>query len=298
MRSTLILFLVLLPEILTQQSNIDKLPYQTVIISTSGLNVREAASLDSPIIARIPYGEEVQVLNQVNEQDTFNIKSKKGNDINGFWVEVEYQKTNGYVFSAYLKPSYLEFPQKLIDPGYALLIENCVCNNVFNYNPGLNWYGIFADAGRSDFIIEQIVPSFYKTAGAMGDLVCIESDSESKSTFILGCKESIKVGAGYFSGSYVENSWEEPINYKSEVFMESEALYYCHDNVDLELESPSGLSARGLVWEGDLNGDGVNEFIIQFGSAKYGKLGLFFSDKTSIDAPYRMVAEFTLSYCC
>lgn len=270
----------------------------SVVISTTGLNMRDTPSLDGAIASKLPYGTAVKIIDDGMNLETFSVITSRGDSIEGRWMEVQAGTTKGYVFSAYLKPAYIEFPQKLIDPDYALLIESCVCENAFNYTSDFNWYGIYGDTGRIHFSSKQVIPSYYKSVGPMSDVVCIETNERLKSAFIIGSKFPISASTGYFSGGYSNTSWEDSEGYNQEFYLDNEQLYYCNNNRDVELDSPEDLVARGLVWAGDINEDGIDDFIIHYGSPKYGKLGLLVSGPYSEEKPYRLVAEFTLGYCC
>lgn len=120
-----------------QKRKYAKRKYRT--IASTGLNLRTEPKLSSETILKIPYFDEVQVVDENSfGSDTLNLKknengelvSKIGNNIIGDWVKVKYENQVGYVFSAYImrgENSYTGRPKGL-NKKYGLHFtgENCV----------------------------------------------------------------------------------------------------------------------------------------------------------------------------
>lgn len=72
----------------------------------SGLNMRTAPSIKADKIINIPFGKQVQVIEQLPEANPFTYKmlsDKKTNWlVEGHWVKVAFEQQMGYVFSGYL----------------------------------------------------------------------------------------------------------------------------------------------------------------------------------------------------
>ena len=53
-----------------------------------------------------------------------------------------------------------------------------------------------------------------------------------------------------------------------------------------------------VQWKGDLDNDGLDDFIIHFGSGKAGELVLFLSSKAEPGELFKKVARYVTKYCC
>ncbi len=84
---------------------------QFYVTTKAGLVMREKPDVTSGKIAVIPYRTILSVLR-------INYPSMEINGVNGFWKRVEYNKTEGWVFSGYLDR---------IDPDYRARVENKSC---------------------------------------------------------------------------------------------------------------------------------------------------------------------------
>lgn len=65
------------------------------VIALSGLNMRTEASLAAKPVAKLPYGSEIQLIQEKREE-------VKVGWMNGFWAQVRYGEKTGYVYSPYL----------------------------------------------------------------------------------------------------------------------------------------------------------------------------------------------------
>lgn len=68
---------------------------QSYVYATSGLNLRATAGTDGQILTVIPFGERVTILDDSTAVERIDW-------LEGKWVQVSYQGTQGYLFSAYL----------------------------------------------------------------------------------------------------------------------------------------------------------------------------------------------------
>lgn len=101
------------------------------VFAKSGLNLRTGHNISFEKIIRIPFGEEILILNTFGFEEKYNDEIE---ELKGHWVYVEYGNYKGYVFDGFI--SKLRIPDYSID-------EEFECNEIGIIDKYLNMkYGI------------------------------------------------------------------------------------------------------------------------------------------------------------
>ena len=260
------------------------------VISTSGVNLRSHPDQNANILEKVNYGEQLLKIGGTGERE--NIMG-----INGQWVKVKYKKLEGYVFDPYVITSNWDFPTLPLNEKFALLCPVCTCFGNFQYNAKLKWYGIFKTP--SGFEAKQVFYSYHRQAAAIGEEVCIDVTDDKKPLFILGSQMNIKATSGAYAkpvglpGAFNNT---ELINRNFFYDHKLNKLIYCYENREIDV-SEKELIPNTLSWRGDLNEDGVEDFIVDFGD-KFSKSILYLSFKVNKQVTFKKTAEFYNGYCC
>jgi hypothetical protein len=254
------------------------------VIATSGLNLRSQPHTQSTILAKLPYG--TKVIHQKETTSTID------------WIKVTANNQIGYLYKKYLAPYNYKFPTAKINSDYSLLLPNCTCFDNFQYDPELNWIGVHKTQKENSFQVQPISFSYYHQKATIGTEVCIEINSDNIPEFIIGSKQPLSVEQAHYSPpfEYIDESIAEALNNDFYFSEDSNELLYCYNNRDILL-TEKDLRPRSIHWKGDINGDGVEDFIIKYGE-KMAKLVLILSDYSGSDIAYIKVAEYYFGYCC
>ena len=279
------------------QSNVGAVNESRLVIATSGLNLRKAPTLKSSVIKLVKYGHEVQVIENPTsiKQDTIEIGN--GKELVGQWLKVSYRGDKGYMFSPFLaKIEAQYFPTELVDENFALLFEGSNCYYNFQYRRGFSWTGIYKTV--SGKYRSKKVNVTYSTSNEMGhESYSIDTDEQEDLLFIVGSKTTeINVNDGNYS--YFESIRDQ----KGKILDRIEyndfegTLTYCHDDMSYNL-SDEKYQALSIVWRGDLDDDGFDDFIIQYGEND-GRIVLHLSSQAEAGDLFKAVAEYYIGYCC
>ena len=279
------------------QSNVGAVNESRLVIATSGLNLRTAPSLESSVIRLVKYGHEVQLLEASVPSRLETIQTGAGKTLNGQWLRVSYRGDEGYMFSPFLaKIESQYFPTDLVDDNFALLLEGPNCYYNFQYRRGFDWTGIYKTV--SGKYRSKKVNITYSTSYEMGhESYSIDTDEQEDLLFIIGTRNTpIKVNKGLYS--YYESLNKQKGQIIDQVYYDSMtgAVNICHDNVSYDLSDKTH-AAMSIVWRGDLDDDGIDDFIIQYGE-KDGKIVLHLSSQAKAGELHKAVAEYYIGYCC
>ena len=268
-----------------------------VVISTSGLHLREKPSSTSPSLRLINYGARVKLISE-GEFAADTIRLINDQKIIGKWKKVRHQGIEGFMFRPYLLSiSEVDFPVKRINKDYGLWYGSETCFNNIQYDKTLNWFAI-GKKYNNTIVSKKVRPNYYWEKGAIVDNIKLETNLNFQPEFVLGTKENLKLEfTGIFNNISVDGFQEEK-KINDQMFYEKNkgSLIYCYENREVDLNAPN-LYTRGILWRGDLNEDDIDDFIIQYGE-KYGKIVLFQSNPLNFEKPFEPVAEFTIGYCC
>ena len=294
----LFIFLGLNVHLSNNQNILESKDNSMVVISTSGLNLRESPTSKSKSLFLVSYGTRVEIIAEEEfGSDTIQINMDKA--IIGKWKKVAYLGMEGYMFRPYLLSIRKNaFPIKRINDEFALWYGRGSCYNNIQYDPRLNWFAV-GKGENNNIISEKIRPRYYWEKGAIVDNIMLETNLDFQPKFLIGTKGNLKKSlTGIFNKIDPIKDFQESRKINNQMYYDKEtgSLIYCYENREVDFSYPD-LRTYGLLWRGDLNMDGVDDFIIQYG-IKSSKIVLLLSDPTDYEKPFKRVAEFKSGYCC
>ncbi len=302
------------------------------VIATNGLNIRKAPDTKSEVVGYAPFGAKVEILSETHfgwdviGEHTFYTGVGSSDEyswtepVEGFWVEVEYEGTIGYMFSAYLYygNEYLDYEnefQNSVNQDFAILYPHFNCaDNVVNV-PGMIWYGVYQVGDKIS--LRQVEINYFHDYDEISSLAVTTKDNEGL-MFIIGSKEHLPPGQVF---GHTFDKWEESIFYADYYYEElNEDLM---DNFSLNIENfekedyihreltlntggrsqalnPEGYDLgdpMNLEFIGDLDGDGQQDYIIVYGE-EFSQTVLYLSSKAEEGQTVKPVAVYYSGFCC
>ena len=295
------------------------------VISTDGLNLRAQPKLHSKVLKTVSFGEKIQVISPqhfgrdtVGQLEYSNFEGKPYQiPIDGYWLKVRYKQTEGYMFSAYLgwDITKVEEDDKQFNQDFVLLFSSISCiSNVF-YRPDWHWYGVYKQG--NDWSMKKVKVSFYNIPMDLVSDVISTSDNRNLQ-FVIGSRTPLagkapisKLGFGQsveYKPLFSYTDWQ-PVDstlkrYNLAIsrdtghnFWDTQKLVFQRNGIKQEVKSPSSDGNWFLLWCGDLDGDGNDDYIIQFGD-KGAKTILYLSKPASKGQLLKPVAVYYSGYCC
>ena len=294
---------------------------QNVVISPNGLSIRFKPSLKSKKLGVVPFGKRVEIediksygWDTIGRNEYFNGEEiSYSSPISGQWVKVKYQNIKGFMFNAYL---YSYFPyssydseiKKNLNLDFALLFpgENCFTN--INFEPNMNWYGLYFEKGK--YSLRKTTVGFYRIYSDMLDFGISSSDNKNL-LFIIGSKKPLKQKTiegefwkGFsrslypFKDEYHEAFEKHGIEFQQK---EGESLsIILKDKSKSQLLNPKEIQfsyPSAILWKGDLDGDSKPDNIFHYGE-KSGQTILYLSSEAQDGKIVKPVAAYYSGYCC
>ena len=297
---------------------------QNKVIATTGLNLRSAPNLKSDKVGLVPFGKQVNIIgdqhygmDSLGTPYTIRYTSTEAfkPEISGYWVKAQYDGIEGYLFSAYLDFDYREDNQKF-NKDVSLLFEGVNCVNNFNYNPYWNWYGLYEEGGA--MVLKKVKLSFFRFADEMAGYG-IATNVDAPSLFIIGSRKPLPktlLSGQYFSPYEAKGSLynfaangeineellqQSPIEVFTSKSNQLNTLLALNDGNGLQqILNPSELyfsMPMGIVWQGDIDGDGNDDYIIHYGEES-SQTVLYLSSFAKKNEIVRPVAAWHSGYCC
>lgn len=308
-----------------QESQFQYDPSRNVVIATTGLNLRMSPSLTSEVLAVIPFGSKVDIIDdQYYGFDTlgtsyevfFSSEESFTPKVGGYWVKGRFNEQVGYLFSAYLDWDHNAVDQ-VFNRDVALLFEGVNCSSNYRYDPSWHWYGCYKENGA--LVLKKIKLSFFLTLDEMTGFG-ISTNIKAPSYFIIGSKvalpKTILEGTCY---SHVEGQSGYLYDHGSglginQSILQASGLEFFKnpandwDNLLLlrgknnkeQILNPSKLqlsSPMSILWHGDLDGDNETDYIINFGEES-SQTVLYLSTHAGKGEVVRPVAAWFSGYCC
>lgn len=298
------------------------------VISPDGLNIRETPSVNGRKLGAAPFKAKLEILEDGNGVwDTLGVREFKAPEagpgesweipVEGTWVKVQYKNISGYVFSAFLFREWESKDLKGINDDYILLIPGQDCYDNIHDLSGRTFYGLYVEDGKAR-LKEIRPPGYFAMQDEMAPLVVSAKDNINL-VCIIGSRRKLPVGMrnGYFGGRYLT---EENTLYGSgrdgfrEDFLDGHGLYgVMPENGSIyEAKLYAGKKGRGtwlgteqevfgaaesLIWRGDLDGDGKDDYLISYGE-KVAHTALYLSSEAKGRDIVRLVALLFDGYCC
>ena len=297
---------------------------QNKVIATTGLNLRSAPSLKSAKVGLVPFGKSVNIVGEQHYGKEslgkpYKIYHTEGEvfepEVEGYWVKAEYEGLEGYLFSAYLDYDMQE-ESDVFNKNVSILFEGIDCANNLKYNPYWNWYGLYEEEGK--MVLKKVNLSFFRLEYEMGGYG-IATNIDKPSLFLIGSQKAFPksiLDGQYFSpyeakGSLYDFSASGEINEELlattsvEMFMsrsnELNAILAINNEEGFrQILNPSQLHLSmpmGIVWQGDIDGDGKEDYIIHYGEES-SQTVLYLSSFAKKGQIVRPVAAWYSGYCC
>lgn len=285
----------------TAQSLVQKTT-KMMVISPKGINIYAKPDIHSEKIGSLPFGAKIELhFNWEAEKDT--IGSHKywthyyAHDIFiiGRWQQLSGPLQKGYVFDAYLGGLYDTYPpfrNTKLNQSHIILFPGSNCANNFQYNPNMNWFGFYKIDNQ--FIIKPVDLIFFNTADRMNNKnICAVDYKHLK--FIYGTESDLN-SVTPNNGKFIDENISTNFDNYSELSQTAKGLFIRRDGKTQILNKEYG--GLGIVrWQGDLDSDGKNDYIIHFGEVGAFYM-LFLSSEAKKNEILGAVAFFMTPYCC
>ncbi len=298
MKKLILLFFLGLTVTLSNTQNFrPSLDNSMVVISTAGLHLRENPTSKSTSLKLVSYGSRVKIIGD-KEFGSDSIRLANDKKIICKWKKVNYQGQEGFMFRPYLISIRKNtFPAKRINDQFGLWYGEGTCFNNFQYDERLNWFAIGKDKNEK-IISQKVRPNYYWEKGAIVDNIMLETNLDIQPEFLIGKKGDLKIDSEVQFNKISIDGFQEERKINDQMYYDKKdgSLIYCYENREVYFNYPD-LRIEGILWRGDLNEDGVEDFIIQYGN-KSGKIVWLQSDTSNYEKPFERVAEFTIGYCC
>lgn len=262
---------------------------------TPGIYFRSEPTQNSESLAFLTFGTKVLVCDDCikfdNKVDNKDWTLREGNVC---WKKARMNNTIGYLFSGYLIQAQIH-----TDKDLCFLIEDAICPTEINYNPKLYWYGIYPsnqtktnqqeDPHNNKLKLVQVnfTTIGEKCNGAGVPTICISTNNEEKSIFLIGIDQKLndsiirqnniydqKYGSFIFPGQRVYTTGGYYIQGRGVVTGNNDKDNSPFNFYELALINENNPSISqifstdffqkykpSLVWDGDLNGDKLPDFL-------------------------------------
>jgi hypothetical protein len=189
------------------------------VIAPSGLRMRSKPNTKSDIVVTVPYDSLV-----IACTETFGAFSTS--ETKGYWRSVQYHEHEGYMYDGFLIPRnskrimssdiQASSEQKnsisnkdevaIATPppptNFSLAIETYnYCGNIEEFNPGINWYGIYPpDENSSQYRMEKVAVELVLSQQRLSKSMefDIRTDRYEKSVFLIGSEQALDRGTVLF----------------------------------------------------------------------------------------------------
>jgi len=284
--------------------------YYTVI-ANNGLNLRSDSNLTSSVLLTIPFLSQVEKLEkEIIPNSNLSAQTK----IEGKWVKVKFKNKIGYVFDLYLvghSDNRLSEEEKTqnIEFGVTFVGSNCFYN--IHGNPRIVWKGVYKI--NNQFIIKDVKISYFNSPGLYGGQdLGITTDNNDSLVFLIGSEKNVFQNGkiyGYMDDwsnhKPIIKQWGDSIITSNYDFIEIKKINRDSLKVILTVENQTQIIdgdtrsryPTSLRWRGDLDGDGKDDFIIQFGEKSSSTI-LYLSSQADQNQIAKPVSFYVSGYCC
>lgn len=290
---------------------------RNTVIAPSGLNLRDAPGINGKVIARVPYGTQLELVDRrYHGREAVN----PNRSLNPYaWAHVRHNGQTGYLYDAYLALDYFitgenYYPSNLNDE-FVMTQRGVFQQRVVPGFDTYNWYGIYHLGSNKTMAIREIEPEMrYGSAEVSGGLfLTLGGDAEDDPLFYIGSKRPLPTGLldGFISDRFGQPvTAEGKINYAQ---LKELGVLITHVSQPKEDEPykqlriqtggtshpyrlPLSSTPLGLQLIADLNGDGQSDHLIHGhadGQDIVNVSVLFLSQPAGAPEPLRAVALWT-----
>jgi hypothetical protein len=304
-------------------------PTNAFVLALSGLRLREFPGTASKILTTIPFASKVTLMRDPtlarNEDDGYLFDA---DSIRGNWVSVKYQGKTGYVFDAYLGNQI----HKMNKASYLILEDDAWCWSDAYASKEYHYYGIFLDKNRQQATLKTIKPVFHSNHEDF-EAISMHAPGKERPYFMLATREPLAedgpVNRHHFFSKLnddyekddknqvlkydsilhtvriPESNWElscvkqkeedsNPPHYKKAVQLKDRIT----GQKQIILDKSYNLSTVYLVWCGDLDRDGIQDFMLRGGNEESGLCALFLSRNAGKGKLMRLAGIYWRWDCC
>jgi hypothetical protein len=251
-----------------------------VVLALSGINLREKPSFSSKALAIIPFGERVALTGKADPPqhvDEYRRLPMTPDSIYGYWQEVVWKNRKGYAFGAFLTDGIYRMTQ----PVYLLFENAAFCWEDTFASPDYHYYGMYHNRDSSDWTLKKIKPTFYQPEEGGARL---RAETKERPGFVIALKTPIA------EGKLLTQKMNTLLNPANKIapklppvklpfsnrqfrFVDNKPETSKNHTCELQLvEIGSGKKQTivsnvsdqiTVVWAGDLDRDGVTDFMLQ-----------------------------------
>jgi hypothetical protein len=269
-------------------------PVCGVVIAFNGLKLRTAPTFNAKTLAVIPFGETVE-----RTEKGYDLKPKEDyqylltpDSVKGYWQEIIWRGKKGFAFSAFIGDAIY----KMKDEGYLLFEHEGLCGNDCYASPAYYYYGVFTNRDSSRWELKKINPSFVHDDDAFQG-TWIKANTKKPSAFILVSKKPLAEGllltakkqATIFNRTFQSKGKEGLIPVAIPISQFSIAVKTVEDDLVNLLLTENSTGRKQvitsyfysdlieLVWSGDLDQDGIMDFMLSYSTKNAFGYQLFLS---------------------
>ena len=272
---------------------------EAVILALSGLKLRNEPSFSSKTIAIIPFAQKV-TFSAPNEFTVYDWQFD-ADSIRGFFQKVNWDGKSGYVFSAYLGTNII----KMEKPFYVLDEYGAWCWDDSYISPAHQYYGVYPNKDSTQLTVKKRNPIFYTRYDDNFATIGMTFKQKQPSLFAFASKEPFE------ERSFAVNKTQTNMKYDWETQQSNtEKIKIPGTDWELRCKNIETKPTNGnppyknptliiqdeksgkwnylvdentfynnirLLWVGDMDGDGVNDFMLNVSSDHSGGMMLFLS---------------------
>lgn len=286
------------------------------VIARSGLKLRDQPSFQSKTLALMPFAKKVKLLTMPRfDENGDHIGEYSPDSIYGSWLKIRYGKQVGYAFSAYLGSTI----KKMTKDYYLLSANGSWCSDDSYISTSYRYYGIFLERD-STWIRRLVEPVFLVHWSGMfgvGNYGKIKVRGQQP-MFLIASRTPMPEGkipatnrSGYFPGSPASEkplvqkvAPSSPWSFEIKSFPDENGYMIPHTILK---NRHTGLTQslviehfppNRLVWEGDLDDDGIMDVILSGFQDIVTSWHLFLSKDAPPGQLMRKVSAYYFSGCC
>jgi hypothetical protein len=304
-------------------------PTNAFVLALSGLRLREFPGTASKILTTIPFASKVTLMRDPtlarNEDDGYLFDA---DSIRGNWVSVKYQDKTGYVFDAYLGNQIYKMNKAsyLIMPDAAGCWSDAYASKVYHY------YGVYLDKSKQQASLKTIKPVFHSDHDEF-EAISMHAPGKERPYFMLATREPLAedgpINRHHF---FSKIDFDERIDDPNQVLKNDSILHsvripdsnwelscvkqkeqdsnppYYGKVVQLKdrntgqkqiiLDKSYFLTTARMVWCGDLDRDGIQDFLLMAGGEESGFCALFLSRNAGKGKLMRLAGMYWWGDCC
>lgn len=290
---------------------------RNTVIAPSGLNLRNSPGIDGKVIARVPYGTQLELVDRryhgreaVNPNRTLEPYA---------WAHVRHNGQTGFLYDAYLAYDYFvtgenDFPAD-VNVEFVMAQRGVFRLRVIPDFTTYTWYGIYHLGSDKIMAIRKVEPEMrYGSAEVSGGLfLTLGGDPEDDPLFFIGSRQPLPTG---LLDGFLSNRFGQPVaaegktNYaqlkdlgvvitlvsQPKIYAPRKQLRIRTDGTSHPYRLPLNGTPLGLQLIADLNGDGQPDYLIHGhvdGQDVVNESVLFLSQPAGATKPLRAVALWT-----